>query len=77
MTGFQTAGLPDAVAVRVRANGHDMTPMVGAFDETHQCTRCSARAYPMVGHRKEWMGWATEYACAEVQALNAPAGDAR
>lgn len=57
--------MPDAVAEKTLQLGHDMKPAAGAYDETHACTRCTARAYPMPGRRSEWVGWATEFTCRE------------
>lgn len=60
------AEIPETVAATVRENGHQMQPMPGAYDETHDCTRCGGRAYPMPGRRTEWIGWAVEMSCDEV-----------
>ncbi len=63
---MNTAELPATVAETARSLGHDLTPTDEAHDETHACTRCTARAYPTPGQPGEWIGWAIEYTCAQV-----------
>lgn len=69
-TSGEAHGPPEDVAAAATANGHTLRPMAGAFDETHACERCGARAYPMPSRRSEWIGWAIEFTCSEVQEIH-------